>query len=126
MKAKASITYEVITDESAENGDMAEHGWWLPGGWEHPLEDTDGWHDDVLAEAQAGEFDLEVGRAVRAAVELGAIHEIQILGDGLSARSVDAPCDRACIEDGEHRFYWLHVKGCSPGTLARIARVLRG
>lgn len=120
---RASITYSVTTHESAENGDHAEHGWWLPGGWEFPLADEKGDHPEVLAEARAGEFDLTIGDAIRAAIGLGAVHEVQVEHDGLSARSVDPPCDRAFIEDGESRTYTLHIK-CSKGSAKRIARLL--
>jgi len=118
--ATASITYSVTTPESAENGEHAEHGWWLPGGWEHPLEDADGYHESVLEEAKAGDFDLSVEDAVEAAISLGAVHEIQVDGTYLSARSVDAPLDRANIEDGESRYYTLHVEDASPEELQSI------
>lgn len=29
------VTFDVVTEESAENGDAERRGWWMPGGWEH-------------------------------------------------------------------------------------------
>lgn len=28
------VTFDVVTEESAEHGDVERHGWWAPGGWE--------------------------------------------------------------------------------------------
>ena len=124
-KSKFCITYEIITEESAQYGCSAEHGWWLPGHWEYTLEGPNGRNEQVLADAKAGHFDLGLRTAIRAARDLGATCEIQTCMDWLSARSVDPPYDRANIEDGESRFYTFHATGCSAGTLARIARLLQ-
>ena len=54
---KWSITYSKVTPESAERGDHSEHGWWMPGQLEYPLDDEDGYYCKVLEQAQAGDFD---------------------------------------------------------------------
>jgi hypothetical protein len=126
MTAHATITYEITTPESAEDGDVAEHGFWTPGGWEHVIEDATGSNAVTLAEARDGEYDLTIGTALRAALELGAVHEIERHPRGLSARSIDPAQDRSFFENGESRTYALHVKGVSAGTAARITRVLKG
>lgn len=55
--AKYIMTYDIITQESAEDGDTAEHGWIDSAGTQWPLCDLDGYHPDMLARAGAGEFD---------------------------------------------------------------------
>ncbi len=35
-----TVTYEIVTPESAENGDYAELGFVLSGGWKEPLDRT--------------------------------------------------------------------------------------
>ena len=34
-----TITYDIVTGESAEHGDAAERGYWMPGGWTYPTPD---------------------------------------------------------------------------------------
>lgn len=122
----ARIGYTVTTPESVEYGDYAEYGWWLPGGWEYPLRDSKGQHPDILERGHAGEFDLTVGEGIRAALDLGATQEIQLVGGTISSRSINPLTDRANIERGESRYYVLHITGVSAGTLARIKRLLEG
>ena len=124
MTARFEITYSVVTEESAQEGCSAEHGWWMPGGWEYPLEDSAGCHEQVLDEAKSGQFGLSLRDFVKSAKDLGALCEIQAWRGSLSACSVDPPCDRANLEQGESRYYTIHVSGCSEGTIARIRRLL--
>lgn len=103
----ASIAYSVVTEESAREGDVADHGWWQPGGWEYSLENN---REAVLAEAQAGLYDLELRDGLKHALELGCC-EGQDNGDGsLSVRSVDPPNDRAFFELGESREFTLFIE----------------
>jgi len=37
-----SITYDIVTAESAEHGDAAERGYWMPGGWRYSGGPSDG------------------------------------------------------------------------------------
>jgi hypothetical protein len=37
-----SFTYDIVTPESAEQGDTSENGWYVPGGWKYPLFNDDG------------------------------------------------------------------------------------
>ena len=122
---KATIAYSVSTHESVENGDVEEHGFWLPGGWEHPLNDSRGDHPEVLVEARAGAFDIPWRDALRHAIELGATHEIQINGSEVSALSVDPPCDRAFFEEGESRAYTVLFKCKTPLRARVIADALK-
>ena len=119
---KASITYQVVTYESCSRGDQAEHGWYLPGGWKFALEDEEGWHDGVMAEARAGEFDLEVGEAIREAISLGICEPSDsVIQYGSFFHTADAHQDM----DGNHTSYSLHIKGVTGSSLRRIARLLR-
>lgn len=34
-----TVTYEIVTPESAEHGDAAERGFYQPGGWHYPTPD---------------------------------------------------------------------------------------
>jgi len=123
---KASITYTVTTRESAEHGDYAESGWYMPGDREYPLEDSEGRHESVLSEARAGDFDLEIDEAIREAQNLGAVHEIEINGSKVRAYSVDPPNDRAYFERGEERYYTVHVEAGTPLRAQLVAAALAG
>lgn len=121
---KATITYSVTTEESAQDGDHAEHGWWV-GGYEYALQDEDGYHENRIAEARAGDFDLDWRDAIQSAFNLGATHEIEVNGSEVSSRSVDPPCDRAFFEDGESREYTLHIECKTPLRARLIASALK-
>lgn len=126
MKAKATISYEKHTPESVEAGVTAESGWWMPGNWHDALNDENGQNESVLENARAGEYDLSITDAINNAISLGAIHEIRIDNDSLSARSLDPVCDREHFEQDVNKFYTLHVRNCSQGTLNLIKNILEG
>ena len=116
---KASFTYQIVTEESAENGDFAEHGWILPGRWEFPLQDDDGHHEDILAQARSGEFDLTgLSEVVSFAKSLGIY-----TGKGADwFYSVDDDLD---CSTGERRSYCLHLEGVTPASKARILKLIQ-
>lgn len=126
LKAHGTITYSVTTEESAEHGDHAEHGFWMPGGWEDAVEDANGRHADVVEASRVGEYDLSLRDAVRHAIDLGAVNEIQVCGSRVTAYSYDPPCDRAFIEDGESRLYAVHIEATTPLRARLVASALRG
>lgn len=37
MRPAFHVTYEIVTTESSEHGDVAESGYAMPGGWQHEL-----------------------------------------------------------------------------------------
>lgn len=39
MAVQYTMTYDKVTPESAEDGDVSERGFMTPGGWEHPIPD---------------------------------------------------------------------------------------
>lgn len=123
-KHKCSITYEIITEESAQEGDVAEHGWWMPGYCEYPLRDANGQHDETLADANNGVFNLDLRTAITNAMDLGCT-EMNICDNRLSIRSVDAAADREYFEEGESRYYTLHIEGVSKGTVDRVVELFR-
>lgn len=103
-----SVTYEVVTDESAEQGDVAERG------YEREREDFD---------------EGEVQRLVR---EYGFSNPSSTrLEDRMWFSSTSPREDRAYFEEGERRFFSLHlhlVNGEPPtledyADIARMARI---
>src|SRR5262245_15611974 len=50
MAARFRVTYDIVTPESAEDGDVADAGWAGPGGWKFAVDDP-GPHELSLREA---------------------------------------------------------------------------
>jgi len=118
---KASFTYSVITEESAEHGDHAEHGWILPGGWEYPLESdlesVDG--EQTLSDAKKGYFDIsDLSEAVSYAQSLGICQDSGDWMDSVDPDSGDYSTD-------EQRFYSMHIEGVTAATYNRIVRLVQ-
>ena len=65
-------TYDIVTEESAQNGDTAEHGFESCLGHRHPIQDTDGYHkenvglkpEDIGYEVTLDEYDFEEGMTI--------------------------------------------------------------
>jgi hypothetical protein len=53
MKTYA-ITYDIVTPDSAEYGDTAERGYWMPGGWRYAQHD-----DGTYPDADLSEYDIK-------------------------------------------------------------------
>ncbi len=55
--ASATITYNIVTAESAEHGEAAERGWYQPGGWhfQNPTEPIQ--YDDIRDLAECAIYD---------------------------------------------------------------------
>jgi len=118
---KASFTYSVITQESAEHGDHAEHGWILPGGWEYPLDGDD--HDSVLDQARNGDFDeTDLSSAISYAQSLGICQDMES-SSGNWLDSIDP--DNGDYSTDEQRFYSMHIEGVTPSTYKRIVRLVQ-
>jgi len=93
------VTYEVVTEESAEEGDYAESGFYSRGGWKH--DDPSDWtlHDLV---SQFGRYSLEDG--------------------GRSFYSVDSEPNYLT---GEDTSYAVHPpEGITAASYARVRRIL--
>lgn len=94
-KILACITYDVVTEESAQDGDTSDNGFWLPGGWKHSLG-----IEGNLEDARNGGFDFEFKDAMREARDHGC-HE-----DGGSAfYSVDPDIDYGTGEETRYAFH---------------------
>jgi hypothetical protein len=109
------FTYEVITPESAEQGDVAERGGYEPGGWKFADEyEPKPWHPGTLRDA------------IKSARNLGISEPSQwpafISAHGWFSSADPDPDYRT----GENTYYSLHVSGVTVATLNRIRRILQG
>src|SRR5690606_29616693 len=104
---KATITYDVVTDESAEHGDTVENGWWSPGGWHDALRGRDGQQNEaILHDARNGAYDLPLYEAFKYAKDLGC-SELVVCGSRVSIGSEQGHVN-AC--SGDTFNYALHVE----------------
>lgn len=118
---KCHITYMV-----SEDGECVETGFWMPGGWEHAIRHgEEAFVQEVLEEARGGCFNLTLRDALKAAKELGIVHEVSTSDHFLAAYSVSPQCDRDYLERGKERYYSLHVES-TKGSIARVAKLLKG
>ena len=53
MKSQFTVTYSIVTPESAEHGDDAEHGFAAPGGWHFAIETCGSIEDNGLTLREA-------------------------------------------------------------------------
>jgi hypothetical protein len=109
-----SLTYEIVTPESAEGGDFAEHGWLTTNDMEIPLEDDEGYHRDALELAKEGCFERK-GSLVDVIRE---VHNRGLRWVGNWFASVDPEVD---FLNAEERTYALHVKGDAAAEAVRFA-----
>jgi hypothetical protein len=121
---KLTFTYEVITPESAAEGCTAEHGWYMPGGYQHPLEDAEGRHNVILTAAIEGDFDhvmraSDALRTIRS--EMGCLDYVQANGEHLSAWESDGRQD---YTTGANERRSVHVTA-HPRLIAALARALQ-
>lgn len=116
---KVRWTYSVVTQESAEQGECSEHGFYEPGGWRWPLEDENGYHKEVLEDAQKGEFDVfydDLRSLISDAEDLGvAFHD-----DADRACNIDPDID---YRTGESTTYNLHIS--NERQRHHVAKVLK-
>ena len=116
-----SYTYDVVTPESAEQGDTADHGFCEPGGWEYSLLDP-ATEADVDAHPECYWVPVSkrsVREGIAAACDWGCVEDN---GDG-SFYSVDPDVD---YSTGESRSHAVHFNGFTPATLGRISRAILG
>ncbi len=106
---EARITYSTTTPESVEHGDIAETGYYLPGGWR--FETSEG-----VELVQENGYRLR--DVVNVARELGINQDM-----GRWFGSNSEICDYGTGEEVE---YALHINGVTPSTYKRIARLLTG
>ncbi|MFM1566061.1 MAG: hypothetical protein ACKJRP_03965 [SAR86 cluster bacterium] len=100
------FTYDTVTPESAENGDVAECGFITPGFWRYPnIEDYERKQWAIGDLAYLIDFAKYLG----------------ITFDGHDFYSVDPDIN---YRTGEETRYGMHIDGVTPATEARIARLL--
>jgi hypothetical protein len=99
------FTYDTVTPESAEHGDVAECGFITPGFWRYPnLEDYDRKQWAIGDLAYLIDFAKSLG----------------ICFDGDNFYSVDPDIN---YRTGEETTYGMHIDGVTPATFERIARL---
>jgi len=115
---KFTITYDQVTPESIENGDAADNGWWVPGGWVYSLCGEN--RDELLEEARSGEYDLDFREAIEHAGYMGISESSSglVVTKGNWFESSDSD------QDGYR--YYLHCDGVTISTKRRIWRYLNG
>lgn len=111
---KWHVTYEIVTPESAADGEAAEHGYFLYGGWHHPI-------DQIMAmEPKEREEEMDcLGMDLRT-----ALHCVGSLEDcGRWFAEIDSDIDWRTGE-GERRS--LHPpKNITPASYERVRRLLK-
>lgn len=106
------VTYEIVTPESAEHGDMAESGYVTPGEWHHELP------ADCFGPAAAA-FKSDHALTLREAIGLVGCVESS---DGLSFYECDGRDD---YRTGHNERRALHCpRNISAASLRRVARLL--
>ncbi len=119
MSATISMTYDIRTEESTREGDVSEHGFCEPGGWEYPL-GTPEIDREIKEHPELYWKPVKAGdlrAAISTAQEWGCTQDN---GNG-SFYSVDLEIDYAT---GEERSRAVHFDGFTPSTLARIGRAI--
>ena len=101
QKRTATITYDIVTPESAEHGDYAETGFYAPGGWRFEEPDES----------------LTPGDVLRWAADRGCWFDN---GDG----SFYCGQPDTDYSDGSETSYAVHFRGVTTSSLARIARAI--
>ena len=118
-----AFTYDKVTPESAEQGDVSERGFYGFGGWYFDAE-SDAVKADLIANPDLYWVPWEIGalkEAIKDARGLGC-GEVSLQYDGVSAYSVDWDTDYQTCEVTQ---YCFHVSGVTRSTAKRIARLLR-
>ena len=112
----ARFCYDAVTPESAECGDFADHGFYIPGSGQFSVMDLS--HEDHIRTGEECTLtDWTLREVIEAARDLG----IQSRQDASWFYSYPA------IEDcgtGAEISYSLHIDGVTPSTYGRIARLL--
>lgn len=114
------MTYTVVTPESAEAGDIAETGWRV-GGFDYPLQDEEGFHEEVLSGVCKDPDSYSVADTVGELLALAVEHGCTFTGSDRTATGEPFLDDHTT---GEERSYSLHIEKVTDATLARIARLV--
>ena len=108
---KIRFTYAVVTHESAENGDTADNGWYIPGMGKFPVS------DDTAAEW----MECSAKDAVRQIQHtVGDIDSVSVFTGQATFYPSDSDED---FDTGDRTSYHAHVE-CDPRLLEAILRAL--
>lgn len=116
-----SITYNVISEESAEHGDYAESGWFEKGGWKYANDPATGAQEAPEPEIVTAdpEFDENiVDEMVKVLRNAGATQN----NGNDSYSTSDADID---FESGDSTYYTYHLLDFTPEELDAIASKVR-
>jgi hypothetical protein len=105
---KARFTYTTVTPESAEQGDYADSGFWLPGEWRFSAEDYNREENDITSAREVIQYARERGICYVVGSWLESSGEIEDYGT----------CEEVT--------YALHIDGVTPSTYRRIVRAIIG
>lgn len=107
---KWRVTYDVTTEESAENGDFAESGFAMPGGWRYPQTPGVPSRDD---------FGMSLREAVR-------ITGLGFEDGGRSFYSINPRQDHVTGMSSGDLTYAIHPpRTITPASYRRVARILK-
>jgi hypothetical protein len=107
---KFTVTYDIVTHESAEHGDAAERGFVLSGGWHQSTDD--------MSTEEMQKLDCEM--SLREAVDL--INTAALEDNGTWFSEVDS---RENYRTGEHETRALHPpRNITASSYRRLARLL--
>lgn len=117
------VTFDVVTEESAEHGDAERRGWWEPGGWEYddkPEEPAYSFDPDDFDEAEHGCLDDAIlDWAVKLLNSEGATHSSSSPWSPRGWVSTDAEKNHM---DGSSMVRSFHFHGFSHALITRIAQ----
>lgn len=112
------VTFDVVTEESAEHGDAERRGWWMPGGWEYddkPEEPAYSFDQDDFDEDEHGCLDdAIVDWAVKLLNSEGATHF-----SGSDWLNTEPELD---MQDGSRKTRSFHFHGFSHALITRIVQ----
>lgn len=130
--ARATVTFETVTPESAEDGDFADHGWVAPNEYNVSLRRGGSRaYDKRVRMAQRGRYDWTIGDAVR--FILGKAEYVQSEVDvdlhtwePGRAWVVSVTVERTAEDESsaESVGYGMRITGLSQGTADRLERLL--
>ena len=120
MRAKSHITYtyDKVTPESAAEGDIADYGYYIPGGWDVSLNGDD--RGEVIAKAQAGEYDYPCEKGWIKDVWDTAGPFTDVSADGETVTAYGYPS-----EDWPVTIIAVHITCPTEASAHRVARALK-
>lgn len=125
---KIQYCYSVVSPESAEHGDHAEHGFWDHGGWRYPVGGCEVDPADCIDVHEPGAVpepsECEtLEDAVREILQVCGYVEVQHLDSEVTCYGVDSDID---FRTGRDTTYSAHIKGLTPTQVQELVARLKG